>query len=119
MQTRRSAIAVILAIGALLLAMVVFGGGGGVAASGDRTATESESGSEPDAGEADAEEEARGGQAEAEEEALETQERVEAWHGAKAAGTLRVQGQAAAAAAPGWSGEQVISATANDWEPAI
>jgi len=121
MQTRRSAIAVILAIAALLLAMVVFGGGGGVAASGDRTGAETETPSEPDTGEADAGEEARGGQAEAEEEALETQERVEAWHEAKAAGTLRVQQQAAAAAAPapGWIGEQVISGTANDWEPAI
>src|SRR5207247_1536619 len=45
-------------------------------------------------------------------------ERREAWRDAKAAGTLRVT--AAAAAPPaGWSGEQVLSPTADDWEPAI
>jgi len=71
-------------------------------------------------GETDAGIEPRGGSAEAEEEAQEKAERIEAWQQAKEAGTLRVN-QAAALAAPaaGWSGEQVISPTADDWEPAI
>jgi len=71
-------------------------------------------------GETDPGIEPRGGSAEAEEEAQEKAERIEAWQQAKEAGTLRVS-QAAALAAPaaGWSGEQVISPTADDWEPAI
>src|SRR4029078_5458683 len=71
-------------------------------------------------GETDAGIEPRGGSAEAEEEAQEKAERIEAWQQAKEAGTLRVN-QAAALAAPaaGWSGEQVISPTADDWETAI
>jgi hypothetical protein len=83
-------------------------GGGGVAATGERPATGSE-----------AEGEGRGGASEAEEEAQFTKERIDAWRASKAAGTLRVQQAAPAAPPTGWTGEQVISPTANDWEPAI
>jgi hypothetical protein len=62
--------------------------------------------------------EGMGGSAAAAEEAGLAQERLEAWRHAQTAGTLRVT--AAAAAPPsGWSGEQVLSPTADDWEPAI
>ncbi len=73
---------------------------------------------EPDTG-TDGGEEGKGGEAEQEEEAELAQERLEAWREAKTAGTLRVNTAAPAAPAPGWAGEQVISPTADDWEPAI
>jgi len=79
-------------------------GGGTAAAPGGRVATEREG--------------AKGGASEADEQGQLAQQRLEAWRAAKAAGTLRVT--AAPPAPPaGWSGEQVISPTADDWEPAI
>ncbi len=124
MHTRRSAIAVIVAVAVLLLvAALVPSGGSTTAATGDRAgetegATQGETEGEADGGE----EEGKGGAAEAAEQAQEAAERLEAWNEAKAAGTLRVnQAEVAAAAAPaaGWAGEQVFSTTADDWEPAI
>jgi len=65
-------------------------------------------------------EEGRGASAEAAEQAEETQERLEAAEQAREAGTFRVQtGALALDPAPGWSGEHVLNATADDWEPAI
>jgi len=71
------------------------------------------------AGNATADQEGKAGGSEAEEEAALGQERLDAWKEAKAAGTLRVNTAAPAAPPGGWAGEQVISPTADDWEPAI
>jgi hypothetical protein len=60
-----------------------------------------------------------GGEEEAREQAESTAERIEAWQEAKRAGELRVTQTAAVAAAVGWSGQTVLSPTADDWEPAI
>src|SRR5204862_3178840 len=59
------------------------------------------------------------GGSEAEDEAALTQDRLDAWREANAAGTLKVNTAAPAAPPAGWAGEQVISQTADDWEPAI
>ena len=65
-------------------------------------------------------EEGRGGSAEAAEQAEETQERLEALDRAQEAGTFRVQAAAITVdPAPGWAGEHVLNAKADDWEPAI
>jgi hypothetical protein len=61
----------------------------------------------------------KGGAEEAAEQAERTEKRVEAWEAAKAAGTVRVTELQAEAPTAGWAGEQVIHATADDWEPAI
>ena len=106
MQRRRlSDVAIVSSIVAVVIAGVLSVGGGTAAAPGGRAATEREG--------------AKGGSAEAEEQTQQTQERVDAWRAAKAAGTLRVQTAAPAAPPAGWAGEQVISPTADDWEPAI
>src|SRR6266487_4682481 len=105
MQRRRSSV---VAVMSSIVAMVTVGlltvGGGTAAAPGGRVATERDG--------------AKGGASEADEQGQLAQQRLEAWRSAKAAGTLRVT--AAPPAPPaGWSGEQVISPTADDWEPAI
>ena len=65
-------------------------------------------------------EEGHGGAAEEAEQAEETQERLEAAEQAREAGTFRVQtGALALDPAPGWAGEHVLNANADDWEPAI
>jgi hypothetical protein len=75
---------------------------------------------EAEQGQADGEEAAgKSGSAEAEEETALAQERLDAWREARQAGTLRVNAAAPAAPPAGWAGEQVISPTADDWEPAI
>jgi hypothetical protein len=109
MQHRRISV---VTIASSIVAVVIVGfltiGGGTAAAPSARATTErdAEGGG------------AKGGSSEAEEEGQLTQERLDAWREAKATGTLRVKG-APAAPAPGWAGEQVISSTADDWEPAI
>jgi hypothetical protein len=115
MRSRRGAIAIMLVVASIAVIVFLVSGGGALSSAPAGTSQESEQGVEPDGGEG----EARGGEEEAQEEALETQERIEAWHAAKEAGTLRVTQTAATAPAPGWVGEQVVSPTADDWEPAI
>src|SRR5262245_13511704 len=116
MQRRRGVIAVVLVLAALglVIALMATGGSTSAAPSSTQPATEPDQGGETDAGI-----EAKGGSTEAEEEAHETAERIEAWHQAKEAGTLRVNQAAPAAPPSGWGGEQVLSPTADDWEPAI
>ena len=109
MQRRRLSV---VAIASSIVAVVIVGfltvGGGTAAAPGGRATTERDAEGEG----------AKGGSSEAEEERQLTQERLDAWRDARATGTLRVKA-APAAPAPGWAGEQVISPTADDWEPAI
>ena len=111
MKRRRNVFVLILALAGVGLIALMMSGGGAVSSAPSPTSDqEIEAGHE------------RGGEAEAEEEAQEAAERLEAWQEAKEAGTLRVnraQMLAAAAPAAGWAGEQVVSATADDWEPAI
>src|SRR4051794_6301182 len=116
MQRRRGVVVPVLLLASLavVMALALTGGSTSASPSASAPATESEQGSESDAGI-----EPKGGSAEAEEEAAQTAERIEAWHQAKDSGTLRVQQAAAAAPAAGWTGEQVVSPTADDWEPAI
>jgi hypothetical protein len=106
--SRRSAIAVIAACFALIVAI----------ASVSRPHAPS-----PQAGAtvaAEADEEGRGGAAEAAEQTEETQERLEALAEARSEGTLGVRAAALTVdPAPGWAGEHVLNATADDWEPAI
>src|ERR1044072_2597612 len=111
MQRRRGAIAIVLVLASLavVIALSIAGGSTASAPSSSQPATEPDQGGETDAGI-----EAKGGSAEAEEEANETAERIEAWHQAKEAGTLRVQEAALTAPAAGWTGEQVVSPTADD-----
>lgn len=61
--------------------------------------------------------EGRGG--EAAEQAATTQERLDALAAARAAGTFGQRAEITGAAALGWAGEGVVSATTDDWEPAI
>jgi hypothetical protein len=111
MQRRMSVVAIVVAVVAVAVV--------GSLAIRNRTAAAPQGGAAEAAAEADGGEEGRGGAAELQEEAELAQERLEAWREAKAAGTLRVNTAAPAAPAPGWAGEQVISPTADDWEPAI
>jgi len=113
MQRRRGVIAAALVIAslALVVALMVTGGATSSAPGSSRPAGAT--------GEGDGGIEPKGGSAETEEEANATAERIDAWHAAKAAGTLRVNQAAPAAPAAGWAGEQVVSPTADDWEPAI
>src|SRR4051794_5710161 len=103
MQPRRGVIATVLVLAslALVIASMVVGGSTSSAPRSSEPAMQSRA--------TDAAIEAKGGSAEAEEEAGQTAERIQAWHQAKAAGTLRVQ-QAAALAAPGWAGERSSAA---------
>src|SRR3954463_4528482 len=116
MQRRRGVVVAVLLLASLavVMALALTGGSTSASPSASAPATESEQSSESDAGI-----EPKGGSAEAEEEAAQTAERIEAWHQAKDAGTLRVQQAVAAAPAAGWTGEHVVSPTADDWEPAI
>jgi hypothetical protein len=115
-MTRRSAIATLVAALALIVALAT--------TSSLRTSTPlatpaSTQPAEPGTTEP-AEEEGHGGSAEAAEQADETQERLEAAEQAREAGTFRVQTSALALdPAPGWAGEYVLNANADDWEPAI
>ena len=114
MSRRRTVFGLILAIAAIGLVALMMSGGSSLSSSPSPSSDSPEQ--ELDGGHE------RGGEAEAEEEAHEAAERLEAWQEAKEAGTLRVnraQMLAAAAPAPGWAGEQVVSPTADDWEPAI
>ncbi len=114
MQRRRTVFALILAIAAIGLVALMMSGGSSLSSSPSSSSDTREQ--EFDGGHE------RGGAAEAEEEANAAAERLDAWKVAKADGTLRVnqaQAQAAAAPAAGWAGEQVVSPTADDWEPAI
>ena len=62
----------------------------------------------------------RGGSAELQEQAEVTEHRLEALAEARAGGTLRVRTRAIQLApATAWAGERVMSATGDDWEPAI
>src|SRR3954471_18837492 len=116
MERRRGAIVLVLVLSSLavVIALSMTGGAMSSAPSSSEPATEPDQGGETDAGI-----EPKGGSAEAEQEANETAERIEAWHEAKEAGTLRVNQAVPAAPAAGWTGEQVVSPTADDWEPAI
>jgi hypothetical protein len=111
MHKRRTVFALILAIASIaLLALLMTSGGSISSAPSDSPGQEVDGGHD------------KGGAAEAAEEAQRAAERLDAWKESKAAGTLRVnqaQVQAAAAPSAGWAGEQVVSATADDWEPAI
>jgi BNR repeat-like domain len=91
------------------------------AADGPAAATEPAASGERAGGE-----EARAGQAhdgglsaEAEEEAEALQERIEAFERAKEPGRAGVAEAITADPAPGWSGEYVVNARKDDWEPAI
>jgi hypothetical protein len=64
-------------------------------------------------------EEARGGAAEAIEEAEVTEERLEALAEARKSGEFGRKIPATEAPAPGWVGSRVLSANADDWEPAV
>jgi hypothetical protein len=64
-------------------------------------------------------EQAPGGAGEAEEEGAALQERIDAFNEAKSDGTAGVAERVASNPAPGWTGEQVVDATKDDWEPAI
>jgi hypothetical protein len=108
MQRRRLSLAIVSSIVAVVIVGVLTISGGTAAAPGGGAATERDAEGEG----------AKGGSSEAEQEGQLTQERLDAWRGAKTAGTVRVKA-APAAPAPGWAGEQVISPTADDWEPAI
>jgi hypothetical protein len=55
---------------------------------------------------------------EAEEQAEEAEAHAEAFERAVAAGRAGVAAPIVNAAAPGWAGEKLVSATADDWEPA-
>jgi len=116
MRGRRGAIIAVLVLASLavVIALSMTGGATSSAPSSSQPATEPEQGGDADAGI-----EPKGGSAEREEEANEAAERIEAWRDAKEAGTVRVDLAAAAAPAAGWAGEQVVSPTADDWEPAI
>jgi hypothetical protein len=60
-----------------------------------------------------------GGSPEAEEEGEELEERIEAFHEAKANGNAGVAQPVANHPAAGWAGERVVDPTKDDWEPAI
>jgi hypothetical protein len=117
MQRRMSVVTIAVAVAAVaVVGLLGITGGGTVAAPPGSTTIGTTTG-DADQGEADAGEEGKGGSAEAEEEAALAQERLDAWRAAKAAGRLRVNTAAPAAPAVGWAGQQVISTTADDWEP--
>jgi hypothetical protein len=63
--------------------------------------------------------EARGGAQELQEQTESTAERLDALDAARAAGTFGIAQPFAATPAVGWTGEHVVDATADDWEPAI
>jgi len=119
MQRRRpSFVTIVSSVVAVVIVGVLTMGGGTAAAPGGRATTERDAeGAGVEGAGAEGEGE-KGGSSEAEEEGQLTQERLDAWRAAKTAGTVRVKA-APAAPAPGWAGEQVISPTADDWEPAI
>jgi hypothetical protein len=60
-----------------------------------------------------------GGASELEEETEALQERLEAFEQAKEDGTVGVTQPVTSNAAAGWTGEQVVDPTTDDWEPAI
>jgi hypothetical protein len=62
---------------------------------------------------------AAGGNGEAEEEGAELLERIEAFHEAQENGTAGVSARVAGNPATGWTGEQVVDRSTDDWEPAI
>ena len=119
MQRRRlSLVTIVSSVVAVVIVGVLTMGGGTAAAPGGRATTERDAegaGGEGAGAEGEGE---KGGSSEAEEEGQLTQERLDAWRAAKTAGTVRVK-PAPAAPPTGWAGEQVISPTADDWEPAI
>jgi len=110
MRRRASMLAIAVAVAAVAVVGFMTITGGGTSAAPTRSTT---------VGASTGETEGKGGSSEAAEEAALTQERLDAWRAAKAAGRLRVHTAAAAAPAAGWAGQQVISPTADDWEPAI
>jgi hypothetical protein len=61
----------------------------------------------------------RGGEEEAEEQTETTQERLEALREARAAGIFGKRERVVVAAAAGWTGEQLMGAKTDDWEPAV
>ena len=108
-KTRRSAIAALVAVLALIVAVSTGSSTPNVPTRAD-VATPA----------APATEEGRGGSAEAAEQTEETQERLEALAEARAEGTAGVRTAALSLdPAPGWAGEYVLNAKADDWEPAI
>ena len=117
MHRRRGVLALVLVLAslALVIGLLVTGGITSSASSSSAPATRPDQGG----GESDAGGEGEGGSTEAEREADGTAARIQAWRDAKAAGTLRVNAAAPAAPPSGWAGEQVVSPTADDWEPAI
>src|SRR4051794_37263384 len=114
MQRRPLAAPVIAIVAALLLMLAACSSTSTAASSASGPTTEADQpGTEVEGGEEE------GGATEAEREANGTAARIEAWREAKANGTLRVNTAAPAAPATGWAGEQVLSPSADDWEPAI
>jgi hypothetical protein len=83
------------------------------------TAQPAPSGSELSSSEGQEAGEGRGAGSEAEEEAEALEARIEAFEEAKAAGTAGVQEPITSDPAAGWTGEGVVDATKDDWEPAI
>src|SRR5688572_8890431 len=62
---------------------------------------------------------APGGQAERLEQGITTDLRLDALRDARTAGTFGGVQAISGAAAPGWSGEQLMNARTDDWEPAV
>jgi hypothetical protein len=60
-----------------------------------------------------------GGAGELQEEGEALQERIDAFAEAQANGTAGIAGPVASNPAAGWTGERVVDATTDDWEPAI
>ena len=113
MPRRSLLLLVSLALAVLVVASVV----AGVAARSPQGTRAGRAGSEQ---EREGEEGGRGRGAEELQEQLEgTQDRLAALETARANGTFGKKVQIQAAPMPGWAGEQVMDATADDWEPAI
>ena len=119
MQRRRLSLVTIVSsvVAVVIVGVLTIGGGTAAAPSGRATTERDADGGGAEGAGADSEG-AKGGSSEAEEEGQLTKERLDAWRAAEAAGTVRVK-PAPAAPPAGWAGEQVISPTADDWEPAI
>jgi hypothetical protein len=64
-------------------------------------------------------ERAPSGESERQEEREALAERIQTFHDAKQAGTAGVVRQIASRPSAGWTGERVVDATKDDWEPAI
>jgi hypothetical protein len=129
-ERRRTVITVVVVLAALVatVAVLVARSGTNERAQGGPSATSpsevgseepGELGEEPGEEGEEGEEEGHTGADEAREQEESTAERLEALDAAVADGSFGAAEPFLATPAPGWSGEQVIDATVDDWEPAI